>query len=92
MTHAGEINQRIRAAGMVWHDCDGCGRPWPFPEGPHADREWKCHACVQAYAGRVGACILQIDRMVRILRDSVEAAAEEYRDLQPLLAALEDKL
>lgn len=55
------INQRIRQAGVVWHACDGCGRDWPFPMGippsvnpkMHEDRDWRCHACVQAALARV---------------------------------------
>lgn len=46
------INARIAAAGIIWHPCGGCGRPWPFPTGPDDgsgdDRDWRCHGCVQA--------------------------------------------
>lgn len=43
-------------AGVSWHLCGGCGRPWPFPMGippevslaMHEQREWRCHNCVQA--------------------------------------------
>lgn len=43
------INRLIRRVGVKWHDCEGCGRTWPFPVGFQADhREWRCHVCVNA--------------------------------------------
>lgn len=43
------IGQRLKADGIVWHDCQGCGLPWPFPKGTEQpEREWLCHRCVQA--------------------------------------------
>lgn len=54
MTHGQTLNKRLRERGIVWHDCHGCGNPWPFPVGvtpgtqAHEQREWLCHRCVQA--------------------------------------------
>ena len=56
MTHADELNRRIRKAGLVWHPCAGCGRDWPFPMGvpvddspeTHEHREWICVVCANA--------------------------------------------
>ena len=42
------INDAIRAAGVIWHACHGCGTDWPFPRGFHENRDWRCHNCVQA--------------------------------------------
>lgn len=42
------INNGIRAAGVVWHECQGCGREWPFPTGVTMGREWHCAICVNA--------------------------------------------
>lgn len=49
--HAAAIGKRIVAHGVVWHECSGCGIPWPFPKGspPSQDedgREWICAVCV----------------------------------------------
>jgi hypothetical protein len=50
--HAETIANAVMAHGVVWHLCEGCGLPWPFPKGfaPHGvptEREWRCHRCVQ---------------------------------------------
>lgn len=51
MTHGQELNRRIQKQGVVWRECHGCGRTWPFPkvDTPEAElREFKCGVCAHA--------------------------------------------
>lgn len=44
------INAAIRAAGVEWHECEACGRDWPFPKGfdPQMTRWFICAVCFYA--------------------------------------------
>jgi hypothetical protein len=35
---------------VIWHECRGCGREWPFPKGhdPLYQRDFRCQVCVHA--------------------------------------------
>lgn len=48
MSHGEQINAAIRHASVVWHECQACGRDWPFPTGTGPEREWECAICVNA--------------------------------------------
>lgn len=69
MTHAAELNKRLKAAGVLWHECLGCGRAWPFPKGGPTksaeDRDWKCAVCAHAMWS-------QVERVNDILTDALE--------------------
>ena len=75
-----KLNNLIVRSGVVWHDCDACGRAWPFPSGPHDDREWRCHACVQALWGRLQRARKNIQAFVAAIGDISVAEAQDAID------------
>lgn len=46
-------NRIVRNHGVAWVECAGCGREWPFPQGPPENpelrRDFLCHACLSAW-------------------------------------------
>jgi hypothetical protein len=46
------LNDAVRREGLRWHACTACGRDWPFPAGHHEQRDWRCHACLEADVAR----------------------------------------
>jgi hypothetical protein len=46
------LNDAVRREGVRWHACTACGRDWPFPAGHHEQRDWRCHACLEADVAR----------------------------------------
>lgn len=77
MNHGARLNRAVRQAGVVWHQCAGCGRDWPFPTGipkdvnpeMHEWREWQCQVCANV-SGRRGL-------LMRYLQNHCENADAE---------------
>jgi hypothetical protein len=71
-----DVPARIKAAGVTWRDCAGCGLPWPFPKGVHEDRDWLCHRCLNgkdaAFARSAGPALLK-----RYLDNHCQAADQD---------------
>lgn len=68
-----DLERDIVRAGVVWHRCQHCGKPWPFPVGAGSEREWVCHCCVQAQWAKLQRALAALEPVARRVAEHVEA-------------------